>query len=133
MSNHVEQPAPLSREIPATIHTEAVKGLFVLNGGASASMLALMGAIWDKSDGKALVPYIVDALVVFAIGLATAAWVNFIRVSASVEWERVFLENGSSARAIALTRRFRRLSAGSLLCFLIGVGFVAAGAIRTLH
>jgi len=40
-----EQPAPLSKEIPATIHTEAFKGLFSIKWGACTSMLVYMGAV----------------------------------------------------------------------------------------
>src|ERR1700676_5218441 len=100
-----EQPAPLSREIPATLHTEAIKGLFLINGGACTSMLVFVSAVWEK-QGKALVPYIVIALIVFAVSLAIVGWINFVRASAAVEWEAVFLHGASAERALLLTKRF---------------------------
>jgi hypothetical protein len=126
-----DQPALLSREIPATLHTEAIKGLFLINGGACASMLVFLAAILKEPYNK-LVPYIVVALIVFAISLAVVGWINFVRASAAVEWESVFLEGASNERAIILTQRFRLLSALSLVGFLIGVAVIAVGAARTL-
>ena len=70
-----DQPAPLSREIPATIHTEAIKGLFLINGGASTAMLVFLGTILDKG-GRPFVPYVIAALMIFAVGLAIAGWVK---------------------------------------------------------
>jgi hypothetical protein len=125
-----DSPAPLSREIPATIHTEAVKALLAINGGACASMLAFLAAVWEKAPQ--LVPYIAVALIVFAVGLAFVGWINFVRAAAAVEWEGVFLHGYQPDRAAFLTKIFRFLSGVSLACFLAGVIVIACGAVRVL-
>lgn len=89
-----QQVAPFSREIPTTIHTEGAKGLLFINGGACASMLAFLGAI-----------YCGGASHVRARSLDR--WMDKLCASrASIAWEAFFLSGSPRQKSRFLAQRF---------------------------
>ena len=103
---------------------EAVKGLFLMNGGGSVALLAFLQAIWSGKDNAILAKYIVLGISVMAAGVAFAGVVHFIRYHTAFQFQgRGFV-------------KYRRLYLGcgylSLICFIVGLGVAMCGAWKSL-
>lgn len=102
---------------------EGVKGLFLINGGGAAAMLAFLQATWTTRPG--LARYIVICTALFSLGLALAGSVQLFRYQTSFSFQ--------SRRLLAYRiYRFLYLLAAllSLGAFLVGVSVIVLGVWR---
>ena len=117
------------------IDTETVKGLLVINGGGSITMLAFLLAIIDKQDLAPLVYGALIALVTFPAGIVAALWHNILRRGCSLAYDVARWRQHPGPRPCRVlgmelrdpcvclgSRAFRTLS---ILCFCSGCIVVA--------
>jgi len=72
----------------AGLHTQGVKGLFILNGGATIALLTFLTQIIAGSTAAlSLVKPIVPAICCFAFGLVVAAPINHLRYETSRRYD----------------------------------------------
>jgi hypothetical protein len=109
----------------ADLHTQGVKGLFILNGGGILALLTLVTKIIeiDKTQFLPLLTYITSAIIFMIVGLALVAPVNHLRYEAS----RLFDKDETKARGRKFGLTHRVLFYASLGCFFIGCVIVIWG------
>ncbi len=107
------------------IHNQAVKGLFIINGGAAVALLAFLERIWGEDSGLAV--YIISALCFLGIGLSLAGLANYFRYNTSLAYQ-----NNSPK-----IKFWEKLSYGvqyiSLVLFVAGIATVIIGAFLVLN
>jgi hypothetical protein len=108
------------------LHTRAVQGLFILNGGGAIALLTFVQQVWEKS--ASIVPYAVCGLLAMTVGLLLAAPINLVRYESS----RLHDRYESRAKGVAYGRRWRWLFRISLGLFFVGVLIVAVGILLNL-
>jgi len=102
--------------------TESVKGLFIMNGGGAAALLALLQAI--GTDQRVFATFIVAGLFFLVVGLACAGIVQWFRFRAS--------EAHQGTDTMAHERYYRRYTGctiGSIIAFITGAMIVVIGAL----
>ena len=104
----------------AEIHNQYVKGLFLLNGGASLALLAFLEKIYDAKPR--LVSWLLASLLILIVGLVLAGVVNFIRGIVSQKY------SANSPDKECWSYFNRSLMIASLLCFLCAMMVVLGGA-----
>lgn len=75
-------------EIRAQIDTENVKGLLLINGGASIALLAFLPSVIDKPGYESLARVILWSLLIFQAGLVFAVVHNRLRRICSLRYEQ---------------------------------------------
>ena len=102
--------------------TESVKGLFIMNGGGAAALLAFLKAI--GTDQRVFATFIVAGLFCLVVGLACAGIVQWFRFRAS--------EAHQGTDTMAHERYYRlytRCTISSVSAFTIGAMIVVIGAL----
>ncbi len=102
--------------------TESVKGLFIMNGGGAAALLAFLQAI--GTDQRVLATFIVTGLACFVIGLACAGIVQWFRFRASESHQRV-----DTMAHERYYRLYTRCTIASIIAFSMGALIVVIGAL----
>jgi hypothetical protein len=108
------------------IHDQAVRGLFLLNGGGAIALLGFLQAVWDKD--RNLARFSVLGLLFLSIGLMLAGACGYFRHQASLTWQY---------RRGTRSQRFWHYASysvqfSSLGAFSVGVLFVVFGALSLL-
>ena len=102
--------------------TESVKGLFIMNGGGAAALLALLQAI--DTDQKVFATFVVVGVFCLVVGLTCAGIVQWFRFRAS--------EAHQGTDTMAHERFYRlytRCTIASVTAFSIGALIVVIGAL----
>ena len=108
----------------ADLHTQGVKGLFILNGGGILALLTFLTQI--ILNGSYLLPlakYITWALGFLAFGLVALAPINHLRYESS----RLYDKEETKARGKKYGTAHRVLFYASLSCFVLGLVIALAG------
>ena len=118
----------------AVIDSEAVKGLFLVNGGGAIAILAFLQAMWGRPDAPGLIPWILAGLALLMIGLLLALVVNPIRHTCALKWEGWFTyrDKNQMKEGESLSKKFRRLSYASIACFGLAIATVIVGSLKHL-
>lgn len=103
---------------------QAVKGLLVINGGATIALLAFLQAIWK--DDVALARHITIAIGIFCVGLAFAGASSFFRIWTSKAFQYEHKSQGCKAFLSICVQWM------PLLCFVVGVAKVIFGVLSVL-
>ena len=106
----------------ARILDQGVWGLFLANGGAAISVLALVGNVIEHDPGMA--KGILGNLYLFAAGLACASLVYFVRFARALATDSATAHRGADGFTIA----WALLALGSIGCFVAGVILVGRAA-----
>ena len=101
--------------------TESVKGLFIINGGGAAALLAFLKAI--GTDQRVFASFIVTGLFCFVIGLTCAGVVQWFRFRASESHQRT-----DTMAHQRYYRRYTGCTIASISAFTIGALIVVVGA-----
>ena len=101
---------------------QAVRGLFLINGGGAVALLAFLQGIWKPIPE--LIPSVLWALTWLTAGLASAAPVNFVRTESSLAHQ----EDRMSAKAKWLRWGHRVLFGVSIICFVVAMATISVGA-----
>ncbi|MDH5189905.1 MAG: hypothetical protein OEW89_01495 [Gammaproteobacteria bacterium] len=80
------------RETRATIDSETVKGLLLINGGGAVALLAFLPGVLQKPELESLARAIIWSVFTFQIGLVCAVIHNRFRRLCSLEYARKELE-----------------------------------------
>lgn len=80
--------AKVSAEKIAGYGQSALRGAFVLNGGAAVAVLAQLGTLSTRIGGDHLVSQITPNLVLFAIGAAVSVVASFFSYWTQNEWAK---------------------------------------------
>jgi hypothetical protein len=109
----------------ADLHTQGVKGLFILNGGGILSLLTFLTQIivLDKPRVLPLIWHVKWAIASMTLGLILVAVVNHIRYETS----RLFDKDETRSRGRKLGLFHRILFYASLVCFLGGCAIALSG------
>lgn len=100
---------------------EGIKGLFLMNGGGAAAMLAFLQATWIQKPE--LSKYVLVSISFLAVGVFFAGLVQFFRYHTS------FSLQGGKVCAFKVFRFLYLATAySSLIAFLVGVSVVVFGA-----
>ena len=75
-------------EIRASIDSETVRGLLLINGGGAVALLAFLAGIIEKPHLEVLARAIIWAVFTFQVGLATAVIHNRFRRLCSLEYAK---------------------------------------------
>jgi len=102
--------------------TESVKGLFIMNGGGAAALLAFLKAI--GTDQRLFATFIVAGIFCFVIGLACAGIVQWFRFRASESHQRT-----DTMAHERYYRLYTRCTIGSIFAFATGAMIVVVGAL----
>ncbi len=125
------QAAVTRQERRGIIHSEAVKGLFLINGGGAVALLAFLQAVWMDATG--LVPWILGGLLPLILGLIFAAVANYIRAESALRWESwfTFTDKKQRREGERLGDLHLRLAGLSIYCFgLAMITVIIGGAIN---
>ncbi len=101
-----------------------VRGLLLLNGGAIVALLAFLQAIWTSAEQ--LIPWIVSGLIPLALGVAAVAAIPLLRAETVLFW------TDAGGRGKRMMRLYRRLAAGSVVLFVVGVAILIVGVFANL-
>ena len=110
----------------ADLHTEGVKGMFILNGGGTLALLTSLTQIIKEPALFPIAKYIVGAIAFWSVGLVALAPINHLRYETS----RLYDQETTKARGEKYGMAHRGLFCASVLCFAIGLSFALAGAWR---
>ena len=119
----------------AIIRSEGIKGLFLSNGAGAIALLAFLQAVYND---KALVPWVLAALALLAVGVALAAILNLVWHKAALQWEKSFSSSDGVERSKARAEGLRldsmvdRLAVLSIGCFALAVFSVIIGGLNGL-
>lgn len=80
------------RETRATIDSETVKGLLLINGGGAVALLAFLPGVLQKSELASLARAIIYSVFTFQLGLVCAVIHNRFRRLCSMEYAKEDLE-----------------------------------------
>ncbi len=75
-------------EIRASIDSESVRGLLLINGGGAVALLAFLSGVIDKPDLAGLARAVIWAIFTFQLGLAFAVTHNRFRRLCSLEYAK---------------------------------------------
>ncbi len=103
---------------------QGVRGLLLVNGGAIVALLAFLQAIWTSA--APLIPWIVSGLIPLAFGVAAVAPIPLLRAETVLFW------TDAGGRGKRMMRLYRRLAAGSVVLFVVGVAILIVGVFANL-
>lgn len=122
----------------------ALKGVFILNGGAIIALLALMGALAGKDavkpllDVKMLIKALIPSLEAFGLGVALAAFASglgYLNWSARVmqhwepwDWNHYIRTGERPARSKWIRPTIEAFRAAAILAYFISLGCFGRGA-----
>lgn len=117
----------------ADLHTQGVKGMFILNGGGILALLTFLTKLilnepQPEYDLLALAKYVTGALACLSAGLIALAPINHFRYEAS----RFHDKPGTKELGKKYGRWHRNLFWFSLFLFFAGVTIALTGILRTL-
>jgi len=75
-------------EIRASVDTETVRGLLLINGGGAVALLAFLPGVLQKPELESLARAIIWAVFTFQLGLAFAVIHNRMRRKCSLEYAK---------------------------------------------
>jgi len=120
-------------EIEIEIRNQAVRGLFLINGGGAVALLAFLGGIWGKDIEMAR--YVANGIAILALGSAITAAINFVRSFTSQCLRLGQIEQHKTSQAlqyIAVALAFSCFIGGVGGWFLVCTHIVNTLQIRTL-
>lgn len=103
------------------IRNKAVRGLFVLNGGASVALLAFLQEVW--STYPALADAVLNSLSVLLAGLVLASLTSALRYHASMA-----LRSGAKGQHQILYSTSHCFQYASLVTFILAIGWLIIAA-----
>lgn len=108
----------------AELHTEGVRGMFILNGGGVLALLTFLTQVIQITEGvQTIVRYIAVAIGLLLLGLIVLAPINHLRYESSRLFDHV--ETKPKGKRYALAHRV--LFALSLAFFVLGVSTALVG------
>ncbi len=120
------------RETRATIDSETVKGLLLINGGGAVALLAFLPGVLQKPELETLARAIIWSVFTFQIGLVCAVIHNRFRRKCSLEYAKKELEGcvffGKKLKEPCICHWSIGFMWGSIASFVLaGVFVLAAG------
>ena len=117
------------RETRASIDSETVRGLLLINGGGAVALLAFLPGVLQKPEYESLARAIIWAVFTLQAGLALALIHNRCRRLCSFEYSKA-PENRKMCSFFGRQLREPRICYWSIVCMWGSIGaFVSAGVI----
>ena len=114
-----------SLEQRTEIASQGMRGLFLINGGGAVALLVFLQGAWKTIP--VLVVYVGAGIATLVAGLIFAASVPFVRIAASLHYER-----NETDKAKSLSRWHRLLEKLSICAFALGILIVLYGVFTNL-
>lgn len=120
------------REIRASIDSETVRGLLLVNGGGAVALLAFLSGILQKPELEQLTRAVIWAVFTFQVGLAAAVVHNRCRRLCSLEYAK---KAGSRKQCTAFGWESKQpcVCAWSTAFMWTSIGAFLLGGILVLH
>jgi hypothetical protein len=116
----------------ATIDTETVKGLLLINGGGAVALLAFLPTVLRESGYETLTRSVLGGLLLFQLGLVSAIIHNRLRRKCSLLYENAWAQGRQPDRCVFLGRTLAEpcICMRSITCMWLSIAsFLGAGAL----
>lgn len=137
-----EKPALKPRRTPATrvgdpaiyagvneVAIQAIKSVFIANGGGVLVLLAFFGSVWDAGGGQAMgiIGALAPSIAAFLAGVALAIVSGFLSYMSSQSWANYHFTGQDELPKYGMLTNYLAVFAGigSLLSFIIGAWIAA--------